>query len=121
MQWTQFSLSDCTQSVGKIPVNVDELGIEILCMSGHKIYAPKGVGALFIRQRGRRLKLPALIHGGGHEKGMRSGTLNVPGIVALGKACELALKEMDQNRKQIEELRDQLENEFLKLSDTFGK
>lgn len=112
-------MSDCTQSVGKIPVNVDELGIDILCMSGHKIYAPKGVGSLFIRQRGRRLKLPALIHGGGHEKGMRSGTLNVPGIVALGKACELALLEMDQNRKQIEELRNQLENALLKLPDTF--
>ena len=79
-------MSDCTQSVGKIPVNVDDLGIDLLCFSGHKIYGPKGVGVLFQRQRKRRVKIPALLHGGGHERGLRSGTLNVPGKVAIGNA-----------------------------------
>lgn len=107
--------TDATQAVGKIPVNVDELGIDLLCLSGHKLYAPKGVGALYVRQRINRVKIPALIHGGGHEKGMRSGTLNVPGIVALGVACTIAQKEMNSNNKSIGDLRDHLENELLKI------
>src|ERR1039458_1872432 len=78
---------DATQAVGKLPINVDDMGIDLMTFSGHKIYAPKGVGALYIRQRGNRVKLQALIHGGVHERGFRSGTLNVPGIVALGCAC----------------------------------
>lgn len=112
-------MSDCTQSVGKIPVNVDELGIDMLCFSAHKIYGPKGVGALFIRQRKNRIKIPALLHGGGHERGMRSGTLNVPGIVGLGKACELAQLEMSENEVKIREMRNYLESELLKIEGTW--
>ena len=111
-------MSDATQAVGKIPVNVDELGIDLLCLSGHKLYAPKGVGAFYVRQRNNRVKIPALLHGGGHEKGLRSGTLNVPGIVALGAACFLAQKEMTKNAESITILRDYLEIELLKIDGT---
>ncbi len=111
-------MSDATQAVGKISVNVDELGIDLLCLSGHKLYAPKGVGALYVRQRMNRVKIPALLHGGGHEKGLRSGTLNVPGIVALGSACLIAQKEMSKNAESIGALRDYLENELLKIDGT---
>lgn len=111
-------MTDATQVVGKIVVNVDELGIDLLCLSGHKLYAPKGVGALYVRQRMNRVKIPALLHGGGHEKGLRSGTLNVPGIVALGAACSLAQKEMTKNAESISALRDYLETELLKIEGT---
>lgn len=111
-------MSDATQAVGKIPVNVDELGVDLLCLSGHKLYAPKGVGALYVRQRMNRVKIPALLHGGGHEKGLRSGTLNVPGIVALGAACALAQNEMSKNAVSIGALRDYLETELLKIDGT---
>lgn len=111
-------MTDATQAIGKIPVNVDEMGIDLLCMSGHKLNAPKGVGALFVRQRMNRVKIPALLHGGGHEKGMRSGTLNVPGIVALGAACSLAKNEMPKNAESISALRDYLETELLKIDGT---
>jgi len=113
-----FFMTDTTQAIGKIPVNVDSLGIDLLCISGHKLYAPKGVGALYVRQRMNRIKLPALLHGGGHEKGMRSGTLNVPGIVALGSACILAQKEMSKNAESILSLRNYLESELLKVQGT---
>lgn len=114
-----FFMSDATQTVGKIPIDVNELGIDLLCMSGHKLYAPKGVGALYVRQKNsNRVKLTALFHGGGHERGLRSGTINVPGIVALGKACSLAKTEMKENTVSISELRDQLENELLKIEET---
>lgn len=112
-------MSDCTQSVGKIPFNVDNLGIDLLCCSAHKIYGPKGIGALFVRQRKNRIKIPALIHGGGHERGLRSGTLNVPGIVGFGKACELAQLEMAENEKKIREMRDYLEAELIKIEGTW--
>lgn len=111
-------MTDATQAVGKIPINVDELGIDLLCLSGHKLYAPKGVGALYVRHRMKRVKIPALLHGGGHERGMRSGTLNVPGIVALGTACSLAHKEMKQDAENIFALRNYLEEELLKIDDT---
>ena len=111
-------MSDVTQAIGKIDVNVDELGIDILCLSGHKIYAPKGIGGLFVRQRNNRVKLPALIHGVGHERGMRSGTLNVPGIVALGAACEVAKRELIDYSERISELRNFLESELLKIPGT---
>jgi cysteine desulfurase len=111
-------MSDVTQAVGKISVNVDELGIDLLCISGHKLYAPKGVGALYVRQRENRVKIPALSHGGGHERGLRSGTLNVPGIVAFGEACDLAKRELSKNAESIGALRDYLETELLKIEGT---
>ncbi len=112
-------MSDATQAVGKISIHVDELGIDLLCLSGHKLHAPKGVGALYVRQRMNRIKIPALLHGGGHEKGMRSGTLNVPGIVALGLACSIAQKEMSKNAEKTGTLRDYLETELLKIDETY--
>ncbi len=111
-------MSDTTQAVGKIPINVDELGIDLLCLSGHKLHAPKGVGALYVRQRMNRIKIPALLHGGGHERSMRSGTLNVPGIVALGTACSIAQKEMSNNAENIGTMRNYLELELLKIDET---
>jgi cysteine desulfurase len=111
-------MSDATQAVGKMSVNLDHLGIDLLCLSGHKLYAPKGVGALYVRQRMNRVKIPALLHGGGHEKGLRSGTLNVPGIVALGEACAMAKKELTKNAESIGALRDYLEAELLKIEGT---
>ncbi|SFQ07497.1 cysteine desulfurase family protein [Parafilimonas terrae] len=113
-----YFMTDATQAVGKIPIDVDNMGIDLMCMSGHKLYGPKGIGALYIRQRNNRIKLPALIHGGGHERGLRSGTLNVPGIVGLGAACAIAKKEMRQNEQHIKALRDYLENELLQIEDT---
>ncbi len=112
-------MCDATQAVGKIPIDVDSLGIDLLCISGHKLYAPKGVGALYVRQSMNRVKLPALIHGGGHENGLRSGTLNVPSIVALGVACEISHQEMKQDAKRISTLRNELENDLLKIAGTF--
>jgi cysteine desulfurase len=82
--------TDATQAVGKLPVDVEKMGIDLLSISGHKMYGPKGVGALYVRRRSPRVRLMAQMDGGGHERGMRSGTLNVPGIVGFGKACELA-------------------------------
>ena len=111
-------MTDATQAVGKIPINVDAMGIDLLSISGHKLYAPKGVGALYIRQRLNRIKLPALQHGGGHERGLRSGTLNVPGIVALGASCSLSLKEMAKTSERILFLRNYLESELLKIDNT---
>lgn len=109
-------MTDATQSVGKIPVNVENLGIDLLCLSAHKMYGPKGVGALYIGQRQKRIKIPAQIHGGGHEGGLRSGTLNVPGIIGLGMACELARAEMKENTKKIEEMRNDLEEKLLSFN-----
>lgn len=111
-------LSDCTQAVGKIPIDVEELGIDLMCFSGHKMYAPKGVGALYLNRTGRKISLPALLHGGGHESGLRSGTLNVPGIVAFGKACSLALDLMKIDTERIGDLRNTLEEGMLKLPNT---
>ena len=112
-------MTDATQAIGKIPINVDDLEIDLLCMSGHKLYAPKGIGALYVRQRKNRVKLPALLHGGGHERGYRSGTLNVPGIVGIGIACAIAQREMAKNAEHISALRDFLEKELLKIEGTF--
>ena len=111
-------MTDATQAVGKVEVSVDDLGVDLLCFSGHKISAPKGIGALFVRQRGNKVKLTPQIHGGGHEKGLRSGTLNVPGIIGLAKACTIARQETTQNQARISELRDRLESELLKLPNT---
>lgn len=112
-------MTDATQAAGKIKIDVDALGIDLLCMSGHKMYAPKGIGALYIRQRFNRVKIPTYIHGGGHEQGLRSGTLNVAGIVAFAKACEIAQEEMKQDSDRISALRNQLENELLKISGSY--
>jgi cysteine desulfurase len=112
-------MCDATQAVGKIPVDVDSLGIDLMCMSGHKLFAPKGVGSLYVRQSMNRVKLPALIHGGGHENGLRSGTLNVPSIVALGFACEISQQEMKQDSERVSTMRNELENELLKIGGSF--
>ena len=112
-------MSDATQAVGKIEVNVDDLGVDLLCFSGHKMYAPKGIGALFIKQRDTKVKIIPQINGGNQEKGLRSGTLNVSGIIALAKACEIASIDMKAIQSKILALRDRLEAELLKLPNTF--
>jgi cysteine desulfurase len=99
---------DAAQSVGKIPVNVERDGIDLLSISAHKIYGPKGVGALYVRRKNPRVQLAAQIDGGGHERGLRSGTLNVPGIVGLGKACEICEKEMAAEGERLLRLRERL-------------
>jgi cysteine desulfurase len=99
---------DAVQAVGKIPVNVLTDNIDLMSISGHKIYGPKGVGALYVRRRNPRVQISEQINGGGHERGMRSGTLNVPGIVGLGKACEICADEMATEAKREQELRDYL-------------
>ena len=103
---------DAAQAVGRIPVDVQTGNIDLLSISGHKIYGPKGVGALYVRRRHPRVELSALLDGGGHERGMRPGTLNVPGIVGLGRACELAQKEMAQEAERVSALRDRLKQGF---------
>jgi cysteine desulfurase len=100
--------TDAVQAVGKVPVDVNSMNIDVLSLSGHKIYGPKGVGALYVRRRNPRVQISEQINGGGHERGMRSGTLNVPGIVGLGKACEIAREEMASEDKQLRSLRDKL-------------
>ena len=100
--------SDAVQGVGKIPVNVDELGVDLLSLTAHKMYGPKGVGTLYVRMGKPRVKLVAQIDGGGHEKGRRSGTLNVPGIVGLGKACELSGEVMAAEAERLTALRERL-------------
>ncbi len=104
-----FLHSDATQAVGKIPIDVEEMGIDMLSLSGHKIYGPKGVGCLYVRRRSPRVRLACQMHGGGHERGMRSGTLNVPGIVGLGSAAEICQAEMPEESLRIAALRDRLE------------
>ena len=107
--------TDATQAAGKIPVRVNEDNIDIMSFSGHKMYGPKGVGALYVRRRNPRVRLAAQIHGGGHEREMRSGTLNVPGIAGLGKACEIAGLEMTNDSARACQLRDKLEQSLLGL------
>jgi cysteine desulfurase len=101
---------DAVQAVAKIPVDVEAMSIDLLSMSAHKIYGPKGVGALYVRRKNPRVRLTPIIDGGGHERGMRSGTLNVPGIVGLGKACALGLQEMGSESKRVFALREKLRN-----------
>ncbi len=106
---------DATQAAGKTAIDVNEMGIDLLCLSAHKFYGPKGAGALFVRRKNPRVSLQAQIEGGGHEKGLRSGTLNVPGIVGLGKACEMAKTEMWDNNTKVSALRAKLEHHLLDL------
>lgn len=111
-------MTDATQAVGKIDIDINDLDVDLLCFSGHKMYAPKGVGALFFRQIGSKVKLSPQTHGGGQEQGLRSGTLYVSGIIGLSKACEIASQNMTQNEKKISELRDMLESILLNMPNT---
>ncbi len=111
--------TDGTQAVGKVPVDVNKDGIDLMSFSAHKMYGPKGVGALYVRRKNPRVKVTAQMDGGGHERGMRSGTLNVPGIVGFGKACELCRLDMEEDTKRISKLRDHLETELLKLEEAY--
>jgi cysteine desulfurase len=110
-----FFFTDATQAVGKLPVDVRQDGIDLMSLSAHKIYGPKGVGALYVRKKNPRVRLIAQINGGNHELGMRSGTLNVPGVVGFGKACELAAASLATESISIASLRDYLEGSLLKL------
>ena len=112
-------MTDATQAVGKIPVDVIKDGIDILAMSAHKMYGPKGIGALYVRRKNPRVKVTAQMDGGGHERGMRSGTLNVPGIVGLGKACELCMQDMEADTKRLSALRDKLEASLTQLEESY--
>jgi cysteine desulfurase len=111
--------SDATQAVGKIPVDVNKDGIDLMAFTAHKMYGPKGVGALYVRRKNPRVKVTAQMDGGGHERGMRSGTLNVPGIVGFGKACEICMNEMEEEGKRLSVLRDKLETALLKIEESY--
>ena len=111
--------SDAVQAVGKIPVDVNKDGIDLMAFTAHKMYGPKGVGALYVRRKNPRVKVTAQMDGGGHERGMRSGTLNVPGIVGFGKACEICLNEMEEETKRVSKLRDKLQTELLKVDESY--
>ncbi len=106
-------MSDATQAVGKIPTNPKEVGVHLMAFTGHKMYGPKGIGVLFVNRKNPRVKVTAQMDGGGHERGMRSGTLNVPGIVGMGKAAELAMHEMSADAEKVSKLRDRLEKAFM--------
>ncbi len=110
--------TDATQFAGKMPIDVNADHVDLLSFSGHKIYGPKGVGALYVRRRQPRVRLTSLVDGGGQERGFRSGTLNVPGIVGLGKACEIAMQEMEADAKRLAKLREKLETEVSKRLDS---
>lgn len=112
-------MTDATQAVGKIPVDVNADGIDLMAFSAHKMYGPKGVGALYVRRKNPRVKVTSQMDGGGHERGMRSGTLNVPGIVGLGKACELCRLEMEDETKRLSALRDKLETTLNKMEESY--
>lgn len=111
--------SDATQAVGKIPVDVLADHIDLMSFTAHKMYGPKGVGALYVRRKNPRVKVTAQMDGGGHERGMRSGTLNVTGIVGFGKACEIAKAEMAEESKRLSGMRDRLERELLTLEESY--
>jgi cysteine desulfurase len=109
--------SDATQAVGKVPIDVQKMNIDLMSISGHKMYGPKGVGALYVRRKNPRVQLAASIDGGGHERGMRSGTLNVPSIVGLGKACAIAQEDMAAEMKRLAGLRDRLKDRIISRLD----
>src|SRR5438128_8856328 len=105
--------TDAVQAIGKVPVDVNKMNIDVASITAHKLYGPKGVGALYVRRKDPRVQLVPLIDGGGHERGMRSGTLNVPGIVGLGKACEIPMQDMPQESVKISGLRDRLRDKIM--------
>jgi cysteine desulfurase len=111
--------TDATQAVGKIPVDVIADNIDLMSFTAHKMYGPKGVGALYVRRKNPRVKVSAQMEGGGHERGMRSGTLNVPGIVGFGKACEICMNEMEQEAIRLSALRDKLEKELSVIEESY--
>jgi cysteine desulfurase len=112
--------TDAVQMIGKVPFDVNKLNVDIASITGHKIYGPKGVGALYVRRKNPRVQLSAIIDGGGHERGMRSGTLNVPGIVGLGKACEICMQDMESDTKRLTALRDRLKDKIMsRLDETY--
>ena len=111
--------TDATQAVGKIPVDVLADGIDLMSFTAHKMYGPKGVGALYVRRKNPRVKVTSQMDGGGHERGMRSGTLNVPGIVGFGKACELCQQEMESEATRLSAMRDKLEKELLTIEEAY--
>ncbi|MFO0972485.1 MAG: IscS subfamily cysteine desulfurase [Phycisphaerae bacterium] len=112
--------TDCCQTFGKVPIDVEAMGIDLLSCSGHKIYGPKGVGALYVRRKRPRVRCEPVLHGGGHERGMRSGTLNVPGIAGMGKAAELCFQNMAAETAHVGALRDRLKDGlFSQLDDIF--
>jgi cysteine desulfurase len=117
-QYGVIFFSDATQAVGKIPIDVRADGIDMLSFSAHKMYGPKGVGALYVSRKNPTVTLTSQIDGGGHERKMRSGTLNIPGIVGLGKACELCYNEMTTESRRLRELRDRFERQMLQLKST---
>lgn len=108
---------DATQGVGKIPVDVEAMGIDLMSFSAHKMYGPKGIGALYVRRKNPRVRVAPIIDGGGHERGMRSGTLNVPAIVGFGAACEICEKEMPAESVRLAALRDRLKNHIFEALD----
>ncbi|MES2591140.1 MAG: aminotransferase class V-fold PLP-dependent enzyme [Bacteroidota bacterium] len=112
-------LCDATQAIGKVNCDVEDEHIDLMCLSAHKFYGPKGVGALYVRRKNPRVTLFPQMDGGGHERGLRSGTLNVPGIVGLGKACEIAKQEMWEDAVRISKLRTKLEQHLCDLKDVF--
>jgi cysteine desulfurase len=112
--------SDAVQAIGKVPIDVNKQKIDLASITAHKIYGPKGVGALYVRRKNPRVQISAIIDGGGHERGMRSGTLNVPGIVGLGKACAIASEEMPQESARLAGLRDRLKDSIMsRLDETY--
>jgi cysteine desulfurase len=111
--------TDGTQAVGKVPVDVNADGIDLMAFSAHKMYGPKGVGALYVRRKNPRVKVTAQMDGGGHERGMRSGTMNVPAIVGFGKACEICMNEMETEAKRLSTMRDRLQNSLMSLEEAY--
>jgi len=116
-QHNALFFSDATQLAGKLPIDVNEMGMDLCCISAHKLYGPKGIGALYVRRKDPRVSLIPLMHGGGHEGGKRSGTLNVTGIVGLGKACEIARAEFWDNNTHISKIRGYMEHQLLEIPD----
>jgi len=111
--------TDGTQAVGKVPVDVNADGIDLMAFSAHKMYGPKGVGALYVRRKNPRVKVTAQMDGGGHERGMRSGTMNVPAIVGFGKACEICMNEMESEAQRLSAMRDRLQTALMSLEEAY--